>query len=67
VVPASAAWAGTHPAADSFQAAAGNLAPANKTRLNVKKKLVVFAGDTRNLGPPENLSNFLLKDADVTK
>jgi hypothetical protein len=43
------------------------VALANKTTFTVKKRWVAFAGDNRTLGPPENLNNFLLKDADVTK
>jgi hypothetical protein len=43
------------------------VALANKTKFTVKKRWVVFAGDNRTMGLPENLNNFLLKDADVTK
>jgi hypothetical protein len=43
------------------------VALANKTKFTVKKRWVAFAGDTRTLGQPENLNDFLLRDADVTK
>jgi hypothetical protein len=43
------------------------VALASKTKFTVKKRWVAFAGDTRTLGLPENLNNFLLKDADVIK
>jgi hypothetical protein len=43
------------------------VALANKTKFTVKKRWVAFAGDDRTFGLPENLNNFLLKDAGVTK
>jgi hypothetical protein len=43
------------------------VALANKTTFTVKKRWVAFAGDNRTLGAPENLNNFLLKDAGETK
>jgi hypothetical protein len=43
------------------------VALANKTTFTVKKRWVAFAGDNRTLGLPENLNNFLLKDAGVSR
>jgi hypothetical protein len=43
------------------------VALANKTKFTVKKRWVALQGDNRTLGLPENLNNFLLKDAEVTK
>jgi hypothetical protein len=43
------------------------VALADKTRFTVKKKLIVFAGDTRQLGKPANVNGFLLRDANLGK
>jgi hypothetical protein len=39
------------------------IALAGKTRFTVKKKLIVFAGDTRTLGQPAEVDGFLLQGA----
>jgi hypothetical protein len=43
------------------------VALADKTRFTVKKKLIVFAGDTRMLGKPAEVNGFLLQDAGVAR
>ena len=42
------------------------MALAGKTRFTVKKKLIVFEGDTRALAKPAPVDGFLLQDAGVT-
>jgi len=39
------------------------VALANKTKFTVKKRWVAFEGDDRTMGLPENLNNFLIRDA----
>jgi hypothetical protein len=39
------------------------IALAGKTRFTVKKKLIVFEGDTRTLGKPAEVNGFLLQAA----
>jgi hypothetical protein len=43
------------------------IALAGKTRFTIKKKLIVFEGDTRTLGKPAAIGGFLLEDAGVSK
>ena len=42
------------------------VALAGKTRFTIKKKWIVFAGDTRSLGKPVEADGFLLQDAGVS-
>jgi hypothetical protein len=43
------------------------VALAGKTRFTVKKRWIAFEGDTRTLGKPANLTDFLLKKDDADK
>jgi len=43
------------------------VALAGKTKFTVKKKLIVFEGDTRTLGKPAPVNGFLLQDAGITR
>jgi hypothetical protein len=43
------------------------VALADKTRFTVKKRLIVFEGDTRMLGKPAEVNGFLLQDAGVNR
>jgi hypothetical protein len=43
------------------------VALAGKTSFTIKKKMIVFAGDTRSLGKPAEADGFLLQDAGVPR